>query len=125
MWTHAVLLAALPITAAALLGAWAMGERRFRAPAGNPGEGPGLGAPVRKQRVLGVVLGPLFMAALLLSVSLAALFFPGPLIIEDFRVNTGLILFVAYASSLFPSYAVVSVLRLLQIDARREPKRDI
>jgi hypothetical protein len=62
-----------------------------------------------------VVSGPLIVAATLFVISAAALLVPSELVRGSFRVNTGLVLFIAYASAFLPSYVVVCVLRLLAL----------
>ncbi len=68
-----------------------------------------------------VVLGPLVVSVLFLLVSFAALLFAQPLI-TDFRLNIATVLFVAYGSSLLPSYVIVCILQLVRV---RESSRGI
>jgi hypothetical protein len=68
-----------------------------------------------------IVLGPLVVSALLYIISLAVFLFPQPLI-TDFRLSIATVLFVAYGSSLLPSYVTVCILRLVRV---RESSRAI
>jgi hypothetical protein len=59
-----------------------------------------------------ITLGPLFVGCVLLMTSLATLIFSSS-VRADYHLNTGIVLFVSYSSSVLPSYAIQSFLHLI------------
>ena len=65
-----------------------------------------------QKSIRSIILGPLLMGAIITITSLFSIFSPD-FMDTDFRLNTGVVLFVAYSSSLLPSYVIVCILRML------------
>ncbi len=66
-----------------------------------------------------IILGPLLIGAIITITSLFSIL-SSDLMDTDFKLNTGVVLFVAYSSSLLPSYVIICVLRMLS-NARDGP----
>jgi len=120
-WTHGVLVLDMSFLVGALMASALMisrdlMERRMDistvggAKLKGHGSDPPRGNPTRS--VWLITLGPLFVGCVLLLVSLAALIFSSS-IRADYHLNTGIVLFVSYSSSVLPSYAILSFLHLM------------
>ena len=114
-WTHAIVAVSMSILLAVLIAsAWMNSRRGSRAdgndtarshPASRSGRLPWM-----------TMIGPVFVGAIFLLTSIVSLLTLG-MMNADPRLNTGVVLFVSYGSSLFPSYVIVCVLRILYMCA--------
>jgi len=120
-WTHGILVLDMSFLVGALMASALMISRDLRegqtdismvggAKLKGRGSASPRGHPTRS--IWLITLGPLLVGCVILLVSLAGLIFSGS-IRADYHLNTGIVLFVSYSSSVLPSYAILSFLHLM------------